>query len=289
MKIGIIGKANSQDAIEITRELTAWLKEKKVDVFVEEELALHSDIPDSINRREIPDLADIVLTLGGDGTFLSVARLVCEHDVPILGINLGRLGFLTEINRDEIYPMMEHLLTGDYETEERDMLSTKLYRKDELIAEFVVLNDVVISKGAVARIIDLRITANGSHITTVKADGLIMSTPTGSTAYSLSAGGPIVYPTLPLTIITPICPHTLTNHPIVVPNNMVVRVKLVPTDAMDVFLTLDGQGGVPLRMGDVIEVVKAEHTVKLIKSPFLDYFKILKRKLNWGENYAKDD
>lgn len=285
MRIGIIGKTHKKETFDVTRELSKWLQERGIDVYIEKELGAEIGHTNSVARTELPELVDIILVFGGDGTFLSVARLVCKYNIPILGVNLGGLGFLTEIVLDELYPMMEYILFGKYEVEEREMLCAVIHRKAERVGDYVVLNDVVINKGAVARIIDLAIYINGSHVTTFKADGIILSTPTGSTAYSLSAGGPIVYPTLPLTIITPICPHTLTDRPLVVSNETTVRVKVL-TDTPDIYLTLDGQVGVNLRMGDVIEVRKADTSVKLIKSPFRDYFTILKAKLMWGERYG---
>jgi NAD+ kinase len=201
-------------------------------------------------------------------------------------VNLGGLGFLTEITVDEMYPMMERILSGDYEIEDRCMLRTTVRRGKTRPKHYEVLNDVVINKEAEARIIDLEIYIEGSHVTTYKADGIILSTPTGSTAYSLSAGGPIVYPALPVTIITPICPHTLTNRPLVVSNEMKVEIKIM-TQQPDTYLTLDGQIGMRLRTGDVIEVRRSDTLVKLIKSPFRDYFTILKTKLMWGERYGK--
>jgi len=287
LNIGIIGKLNSKEAFEMSCELASWLAERDVTVYFDNELG---DLGwgNSVDRGLISSLSDIVVVLGGDGTFLAAARLVSESDIPLLGVNLGRLGFLTEIGREEIYPMMEQLLSGDFEIEERNMLSVTILRGDERLGEFLVLNDAVVNKGAVARIIDLQIVLDGSYITTFKADGLIISTPTGSTAYSLSAGGPIVYPTLPVAIITPICPHILTNRPLVVSNKSNIKVKISASDITDVFLTLDGRGGIPLRKGDVIEVVKAEHSVKVIKSPFIDYIRILKAKLSWGEGYVQE-
>lgn len=285
MRIGIIGKTHKKETFDVTRELSKWLQERGIEVYIEKELGAEIGHTNSVARTELPELVDIILVFGGDGTFLSVARLVCKYNIPILGVNLGGLGFLTEIVLDELYPMMEYILSGKYEVEEREMLCAVIHRKAERVGDYVVLNDVVINKGAVARIIDLAIYINGSHVTTFKADGIILSTPTGSTAYSLSAGGPIVYPTLPLTIITPICPHTLTDRPLVVSNETTVRVKVL-TDTPDIYLTLDGQVGVNLRMGDVIEVRKADTSVKLIKSPFRDYFTILKAKLMWGERYG---
>ncbi|HEY7534363.1 MAG TPA: NAD(+)/NADH kinase [Thermodesulfobacteriota bacterium] len=286
MRIGIIGRTHKKETFEITRQLSDWLEKRSVKVYVEKELGTQIGHPNSIPQTELPELVDMVLVFGGDGTFLRVSRLICNYGIPILGVNVGGLGFLTEITIDELYPMMEIVLSGKFEVEKRGMLYATINRKTERIGNYVVLNDVVINKGAVARIIDLAIYINDYHVTTFKADGIILSTPTGSTAYSLSAGGPIVYPTLPLTIITPICPHTLTDRPLVVSNETTIRVKVL-TDTPDIYLTLDGQVGVNLKMEDVVEVKKADTSVKLIKSPFRDYFTILKTKLKWGERYGK--
>jgi NAD+ kinase len=286
LRIGIIGRTHKKETFEITRQLSDWLEKRSVKVYVEKELGTQIDHPNSIPQTELPELVDMVLVFGGDGTFLRVSRLICNYGIPILGVNVGGLGFLTEITIDELYPMMEIVLSGKFEVEKREMLFATINRKTERIGNYVVLNDVVINKGAVARIIDLAIYINDYHVTTFKADGIILSTPTGSTAYSLSAGGPIVYPTLPLTIITPICPHTLTDRPLVVSNETTIRVKVL-TDTPDIYLTLDGQVGVNLKMEDVVEVKKADTSVKLIKSPFRDYFTILKTKLKWGERYGK--
>jgi NAD+ kinase len=286
LRIGIIGKTNTDKAFEIAKDLSEWFNAKGVEVIFEQEIGKKIRRRKSVPAAEIPELVDIILVFGGDGTFLGVARLACEHGTPILGINLGGLGFLTEITVDEIYPMMERILSGDYEIEDRQMLRTTVRRGKTGAKHYEVLNDVVINKEAVARIIDLEIYIEGSHVTTYKADGIILSTPTGSTAYSLSAGGPIVHPALPVTIITPICPHTLTNRPLVVSNEMKVEIKIT-TQEPDTYLTLDGQIGIRLKTGDVIEVRKSDTVVKLIKSPFRDYFTILKTKLMWGERYGK--
>lgn len=286
MRIGIIGKTNTDKAYEIAKDLSEWFNARGVEVIFEQEIGEKIRRRKSVPAAEIPELVDIILVFGGDGTFLRVARLACEHGTPILGINLGGLGFLTEITVDEIYPMMERILSGDYEIEDRQMLRTTVRRGKTGAKHYEVLNDVVINKEAVARIIDLEIYIEGSHVTTYKADGIILSTPTGSTAYSLSAGGPIVHPALPVTIITPICPHTLTNRPLVVSNEMKVEIKIT-TQEPDTYLTLDGQIGIRLKTGDVIEVRKSDTVVKLIKSPFRDYFTILKTKLMWGERYGK--
>jgi NAD+ kinase len=286
LRIGIIGKTNTDKAYEIAKDLSVWFNARGVEVIFEQEIGKRIRRRKSAPAAEIPELVDIILVFGGDGTFLRVARLACEHGTPILGINLGGLGFLTEITVDEIYPMMERILSGDYEIEDRQMLRTTVRRGKTGAKHYEVLNDVVINKEAVARIIDLEIYIEGSHVTTYKADGIILSTPTGSTAYSLSAGGPIVHPALPVTIITPICPHTLTNRPLVVSNEMKVEIKIT-TQEPDTYLTLDGQIGIRLKTGDVIEVRKSDTVVKLIKSPFRDYFTILKTKLMWGERYGK--
>ncbi len=288
MRIGIIAKSNIEEPVEITKKLSKWLKKKGVEVYVEKELGGKIRHSNSVDRTEIPELVDVILVFGGDGTFLGVARLACKHGTPILGINLGGLGFLTEVTVDELYPMMERILDGDYEVEDRQMLLTSIRRGKKNIGKYEVLNDVVINKGAVARIIDLAIYIEDSHVTTYRADGIILSTPTGSTAYSLSAGGPIVHPKIPVTIITPICPHTLTNRPLVVSSKMKVEIK-VTTQEPDTYLTLDGQIGVRLKTGDVIEVKRTDTSVKLIKSPFRDFFTILKTKLMWGERYGKID
>lgn len=286
MKVGIIGKANINKTYEIAKELSAWFRQRGVEVVLEKEIANRIRRKNSAPAAEIPKLVDVILVFGGDGTFLGVARMACKHGTPLLGINLGGLGFLTEITVDEIYPMMERILSGDYEIEDRCMLRTTVRRGKTGAKHYEVLNDVVINKEAEARIIDLEIFIEGSHVTTYKADGIILSTPTGSTAYSLSAGGPIVHPSLPVTIITPICPHTLTNRPLVVSNEMKVEIKIT-TQEPDTYLTLDGQIGMRLRTGDVIEVRRSDTLVKLIKSPFRDYFTILKTKLMWGERYGK--
>jgi len=288
LKIGIIAKANILEPLDITKKLTSWLKKRDVEVFVEKELGEQIGYANSVDASDIPKLVDVILVFGGDGTFLGMARLACKHGTPILGINLGGLGFLTEVTVEELYPMMERIIKGDFEIEERQMLLTTIHRNKDTLGAYEVLNDVVINKGAVARIIDLAIYIDNSHVTTYKADGIILSTPTGSTAYSLSAGGPIVHPTIPVTIITPICPHTLTNRPLVVSSDMKVEIK-VTTQEPDTYLTLDGQIGIRLNTGDIIEVQRTDTSVKLIKSPFRDFFTILKTKLMWGERYGKID
>jgi len=287
-RIGIIAKQSKPEAVTITGRLVEWLQPKGVEVYIEEGIEkslrpnLRAPFLNPVKREEIPSHAEMIIVLGGDGTLLSVARLVGSHEVPILGVNLGGLGFLTEITLEELYRVLERVIQGDFVTDERVVFNAAVIRRGERLAEFIVLNDAVINKGALARIIDLETTINGEYLTTFKSDGLIISTPTGSTAYNLSAGGPIVYPSLHCIIITPICPHTLTNRPIMIPDDVEVR-AILKSKQQEVILTLDGQQGFVLEFGDVVEVKKAEGKILLIKSPYRHYFEVLREKLKWGE------
>ncbi len=279
--IGIICKLNREEPREILHHLIPWLRQKGCEVFVDIETASLLGIR-GYERSEIPLQVEVVLVLGGDGTMLSVNRLVAEKGIPVLGINLGSLGFLTEVSKENIYRAVEKMLSGGCTVEERLMLKAKISRGGETIADYLVLNDAVITKGALARIIDLETFIDRTYVTTFKADGLIISTPTGSTAYSLSAGGPILYPTLESIVLTPICPHTLTNRPIVLPDQVTIEIRLKSLSE-DVFLTLDGQTGCSLKPGDVIEICKAEHKAKLLVHGDRGYFDVLRTKLKWGE------
>ena len=280
-KIGIICKPGRPEPQEILKELLPWLRQKGYETFVDADAAAVLNIK-GYSRAEITSLVDLVLVLGGDGTMLSVSRLVAEKGIPILGINLGSMGFITEINRGEIYTVVDKMLADGCAVEERLMLTAKIHRGGEKIAEYTVLNDVVINKGALARIIDLEAFINDIYVTTFKADWLIISTPTGSTAYSLSAGGPIIYPTLDSIALTPICSHTLTNRPIVLPDDARIEI-ILKTLSEDVYLTLDGQVGFSLKMDDVIEIGKAAYKTRLLIPCERDYFTILRTKLKWGE------
>jgi NAD+ kinase len=283
-RIGIIAKKNKPEAVAIARHLVEWLQPKKIEVYIEEEIGklLSPTLWKPIQREAIPTDVEMIIVLGGDGTLLSVARQVWNKYIPILGVNLGGLGFLTEITLDELYPVLERVLRDDFEINERDVLNAEVIRRGERIAEFIVLNDAVINKGALARIIDLETTINGEYLSTFRSDGLIISTPTGSTAYNLSAGGPIVFPSLHTIIITPICPHTLTIRPIIIPDHVRIR-ALLKSRNEEVTLTLDGQQGFTLEFEDVVEVRKAEGRILLIKSPYRRYFELLREKLRWGE------
>jgi NAD+ kinase len=280
--IAIFAKVHDPRCQDVAVELITWLEDNGLTPLVEPHLSRHLQVREGGGSGNIPDSADLVVVLGGDGTLISVARLVGNREVPILGVNLGSLGFLTEITLDELYPALESCLSGDYRFSERMMLRAAIERNGEEIQTHRVLNDVVINKGALARIVDLETTVSGSYLTTFKADGLIISTPTGSTGYSLAAGGPIIHPALECLVVTPICPHTLTNRPIVVDAGAVVTVTLKSTHE-DVFITLDGQVGMELKAGDVIRVQCAEHRTRLVMSRSKDYFEVLRTKLKWGE------
>lgn len=279
-KIGIIAKRR-EESIKIVKELEEWIEQRGIEVVIDEETASQVNPKKGQPRSKIPSLVDMILVLGGDGTFLSAARLIGNLSIPILGVNLGGLGFLTEVTLEELYPLLEQILDGNYTVDEREMLTAHVHRYGERIGEYSVLNDVVINKGALARMIYLDTYVDECYLTTFKADGLILSTPTGSTAYSMAAGGPIIYPSLKCIIITPICPHTLTNRPLVLSDEVTIRVKLKSQE--DVFLTLDGQMGFALRIDDMVEIRKAKDHIRLIKPSNKHYFEILRKKLKWGE------
>jgi NAD+ kinase len=280
-KIGIICKLSRKEPQDILKELLPWLNQRGCEVFVDQDTAARLNIR-GYDRKDIPSLVEVVLVLGGDGTMLSVNRLVAHAGIPVLGINLGSLGFLTEVNKEDIYTAVEKMLSGGCAIEERLMLRAILRRSGEVIDQFSVMNDVVINKGALARIIDLEVSIDQSYVTTYKADGLIISTPTGSTAYSLAAGGPILYPTIENIVLTPICSHTLTNRPIVLSDQVLISIRLMSTSE-DVFLTLDGQVGCALKTDDIIEVVKADYKARLLVAGGTGYFDVLRKKLKWGE------
>lgn len=259
------------------QRLSDWLeKEKGVFVHWDEE-----DLSPSREGVEDHRPLDLVVVLGGDGTLLKAARLYGHRDAPILGINLGGLGFLTEIAMDEAQTLFDFILQGNYQTEERMMLKACILREGAAMPSLTFLNDVVINKGALARIIDLETSIGGQFLTSYRGDGLIVSTPTGSTAYNLSAGGPILHPALNSILLTPICPFTLTNRPIILRDDAVIDIRL-GSKTSEVWLTFDGQVGYPLQPGDVVRVEKAEKPLRLIKTPFKNYFEILRTKLKWG-------
>jgi NAD+ kinase len=280
-KIGIMAK-DIPAARTAAGKLAAWLGSRGKKVFVDDETAAAIGLSGH-DRGAIPALSEMIIVLGGDGTLLSAARHVAEArtDVPIFGVNLGSLGFMAELSLDELYDNLEKAIAGKLETEDRMMLSASVIRGGKRLARYRVLNDAVINKGALARMMELKISVNEKQLTTVRADGLIVATPTGSTAYSLSAGGPIIHPTIHCFVVTPICPHTLSNRPIALPDNVAVAVCLT-SQSEDVTLTLDGQIGFPLMPHDVVEIRKSRFKIRLIKHPSKSYYEILRTKLKWG-------
>ncbi len=280
--IGVVVKRDRTQAVELARELITWLTRQGLTALAEADTVAPVTGGNIANKADMIARADLIVVLGGDGTLLSVARLMQERAVPILGVNLGGLGFLTAVTTDELMPMMERILKGQFRVDQRMTLAVALRRDAAVFAERQVLNEAVITKGALARIIDLDTTVNGQELCVYKADGLIVTTPTGSTAYSLSAGGPIVHPSVGVMVLSPICPHTLTNRPMVLPDSAVVRVGVRSPDE-DVVLTLDGQEGMKLHSGDAVEIRRGKSTVPLVQSETRSYFDVLRSKLRWGE------
>jgi NAD+ kinase len=235
-----------------------------------------------VQKSQLAAQADVLIVLGGDGTILSAARLAAERGIPILGVNMGGLGFLTEVQLDDLYGALDRLFANDFVIDERLMLHALIHRHGEIVASGTVLNDVVISKGTLARMIELKIAIQGQFITNLRADGLIVSTPTGSTAYSLSAGGPIVNPSVQALILTPISPHTLTHRPLIVPADVEIEVILTSRDD-GAMATLDGQVGVAIVQGDTTLVRVSDRRTKLVRFPESHYYDVLREKLKWGD------
>jgi len=278
--VGLVAKPGEPKVAGIAGWIVPWLKEKGRQVLVERGVIRVQG--KSCSKEEISKKADLIIVLGGDGTLLSVARLVERPEVPILGVNLGGLGFMTEIATDELESVLSKTLAGDFSVEKRMTLEIQVRSQKGKTKKFRVLNDGVITKGAHAKIIDLETYVGKEYLCTYRADGLIISTPTGSTAYSLAAGGPILYPSLGAIVLSPICPHTLTNRPIVVSNKATIRVTL-RSSGDTVILSPDGQPGVLLNNGDTVEVRDYGVPVSLVKAPSRGYFEILRTKLKWGE------
>jgi NAD+ kinase len=268
-------------------ELTIWLAKRGISLLggpeIERDQIEHQTgceveevAPDKLATR-----ADLVLVLGGDGTMIATARQMGDTEVPVLGVNYGGLGYLAEFRIEELYTALESILAGNYRLDQRVMLAVELMRGDETVARNRVLNDVVINKSALARIIEIEAHLNQQFVNAFRADGLIVSTPTGSTAYNLSAGGPVIFPSMNAVVITPICPFTLSNRPIVVPDDSIIELRL-KTDQEDVALTLDGQVGLPLNVDDRVLLKKSKTTFNLVQPMNRNYFDVLRDKLRWG-------
>jgi NAD+ kinase len=282
-KIGIISKPKKTEIREVVPPLLQWLRERDIEVFIDKETGSLVETPEScLTRNELPAQVDLLVVLGGDGTLLATARALNRKPVPILAVNLGGLGFLTVITREDLYPTLEAVLRGDYRTERRVQLEGELIRADEVIASFLALNDAVLNKGAIARILDFELRVDGKFVSTYKSDGLIVSTPTGSTAYSLAAGGPIIVPTVEAFIVTPICAHTLTNRPLVLPDTSKIEV-VVKSQREVAYLSVDGQVGIAAYSDDLVCVRKSRSFVEFIQPLKLGYFDVLQQKLKWGE------
>jgi len=280
-KIGIIANIRKEAALGCSSGLKKWLQEQGVEVFLDSEIAAALGDTCGLERQKLADRVDLLVVLGGDGAMLRAARSVRQFTIPIVGINLGTFGYLTEINLNEMYPSLERILRGEYATEDRMMLDMEVARDGRTSCEFTVLNYVVINRGNLTRIIDMETAVDASYLTTFRADGLIISTPTGSTAYSLSAGGPIVFPSQNVIIVNPICPHTLTNRPIILPSSITISVK-VWSEEEGVSVDLDGQESVTLKSGDTLIVRKSRYVTSLVSSSNRNYLEILRSKLGWG-------
>ena len=288
MRIGIAVKPGLTAARETLAGLEQRLRERGVDAVwtVDAAALINSERRRTVERTQLPSQVDLVIVLGGDGTLLAMAKAIAEsgHDIPILAVNFGSLGFLTEITRPEIYESLDTVISGKATYDLRMMLHASAKRAGEPALTHMALNDVVFSRTAISRMIELEVSVGDQFVTSVKADGLIVATPTGSTAYNLAAGGPIVHPSMDALVLTPIAPHTLTNRPIVIPADREVRVKSAGTNAGDeVFVTVDGQTGFALHEGDAIAITRAERPIRLIRATSRSYFEVLRQKLKWNE------
>jgi NAD+ kinase len=286
-RIGVIVKPHQPDALETLCRLTIWLNERGITLVgpteVEREQIEHKTgcAIDVVHESELAAQVDLMLVLGGDGTMIATARMIGDTQVPVIGVNYGGLGYLAEFPLEELFPALESILAGQYKVQQRLMLTVELWRGEELVTRNRVLNDVVVNKSALARIIEIEAHLNEQFVNLFRADGLIVATPTGSTAYNLSAGGPIIYPSMHAVVITPICPFTLSNRPLVVPDDSMIDVRLM-TEKEEVALTLDGQVGVPLRAGDRVVIRKSRAAFNLVQPPTRNYFDVLRNKLKWG-------
>ncbi len=280
--VGICVKPDQPQLADLIRELEAWLVERRLTVVPDPESGQWTTAEAS-PRREMAEKVDLVVVLGGDGTLLAAARAIDSRPVAVLGVNLGTLGFLTETARDGLFPALEEVIAGRFHTEMRMRLEVVVDREGEERGRYLALNDAVIANTALARIVDLEVWADGAEVTTYHSDGLIVATPTGSTAYSLSAGGPLVLPSLEAILLTPICPHSLSQRPLLLPETCEVAVSVRGRPGSEVQLTVDGQVGLELGDGDCVRVRRSEHSVRLLVPPGRNRFEVMRQKLSWGE------
>lgn len=287
--VGIVARTHLHAAAEVLTDIARWLEARHVAAIFEHETATLAGLAgrDTRERDALPGAVELMLVLGGDGTLLGMADRIAQAgaDIPILGVNFGSLGFLTEITLPELYPSLELALAGRADIDERRMLRSHTYRDRQRIADRIVLNDVVVTKGALSRLIELSISVGADFVTRIRGDGLIIASPTGSTAYNLSAGGPIVHPAVDALVLTPIAPHTLTNRPVVIPATPEVRVQpLIESDEEEeIHVAFDGHWGFRLHRGDTVTVEAAPKPMKLIRATTRSYFTVLREKLKWGE------
>ncbi len=287
-RVGLVAKRHLEAAADVLAELAAWLEGRGLQAVFEAEtaaLAGVAAVQRTTTRDDLPKACDVIVLLGGDGTLIGMAGRIAHAgvDVPILGVNFGSLGFLTEITLEELYVSLETVLDGTAAIDERMMLRSRTLRAGEVVEDRFALNDVVITRGALSRIIDLYIEISGQPAMRVRADGLIVASPTGSTAYNLAAGGPILHPSVDALLLTPIAPHMLTNRPIVIPASSEVRVSPATTGQEEVYVTFDGQSGHAIEANDVICITRAERALRLIGAPTRTYFDVLREKLKWSE------
>ena len=280
--VGLVSKPNAPRAAEVVPALVEWLASHGIQVRMDEISAAYAGAAQGLPRHVVPERCQLVIVLGGDGTLLAAARAVGRREVPVLGVNLGGLGFMAAVKVEELYPVLEDALRGELRIGLRRTLHCELMRDGREVAAYEALNDVVLSKASIARMIDLETHVDAQLVCVYKADGLVVSTPTGSTAYSLSAGGPIVFPSVDCLCLTPISPHTLTNRPVIVPAKSVIRIRNRASDD-EAYLTIDGQVGKPLRRDDVVVCRSSDYSIHLVRPPQLRFFDVLREKLKWGE------
>ncbi len=280
-KVGLFAKANTKEALVLAEEFLDFAETRDLVVFLEKGLATDLNRDKGYPGEEVSQHVDFILVLGGDGTLLSVVQKSRARLVPVMGVNLGHLGFLTEVQKEQIYQVLDNVLSGDMVTEERMMLEARHYRDDALLLEASALNDVVV-RGKMARIITVDVFVNDEYLNTFRADGIIVSTPTGSTAYSMAAGGPIVHPALPAILFAPICPHLLSNRPIVIPGDSRVRIVLRRSSQDGALLSVDGQKSKSMIEGDKVEIFSSPEKASLIRPRRLGYYELLRTKLSWG-------
>jgi NAD+ kinase len=286
-RVGVVVKPHQPDALQTLCRLTEWLNERGITLLggpeIERERIEHETgcSVQGVEQDQLANRVDLMLVLGGDGTMIATARMAGDAEVPVMGVNYGGLGYLAEFRIEELFDALESILKGQYKLEKRVMLAVELFRGQEHVSGNRVLNDVVINKAALARIIEIEAYLNKQFVNSFRADGLIISTPTGSTAYNLSAGGPVIYPSMNAIVITPICPFTLSNRPIVVPDDAEIELRL-KTEQEEVVLTLDGQVGFPLKVEDRVVIHKSRTNFNLVQPMNRNYFEVLRDKLRWG-------